>query len=84
MRVTEAVIIFVCALRNAGIAFTETQSETESYYFDVNGKQVRVSNYAGHQLKRNQFSVRTNAQTKLKDRVYSAKDISMLILKLQE
>ena len=84
MRVTDAVIIFVCALRDAGIALTETQSGTGSYYFDVNGKQVRVSNHAGHPLKRNQFSVRTDVQTKSKDRVYSAKDISMLILKLQE
>ena len=56
MRVTDAVIIFVCALRDAGIALTETQSGTGSYYFDVNGKQVRVSNHAGHPLKRIQLS----------------------------
>lgn len=84
MRVTDAVIIFVCALREAGIKFTETQAETGSYYFQVGSKQIRVSNHAGHELRRNQFSVRTDAQTKSKERVYSANDINMLVSKLEK
>ena len=79
MRVTDAVISLSVMLRDAGIAFSDYRSETGSYYFSTCGFQIRVSNHAGHALKRNEFSIRTDAQTKSKERIYSAKDIKMLV-----
>ena len=79
MRVTDAVISLSVMLREAGISFTDYRSETGSFYFSAECFQIRVSNHSGHQLKRNEFSIRTDAQTKSKDRVYSAKDIKMLV-----
>ena len=64
MRVTDAVISLSVMLRDAGLAFTDYRSETGSFYFSVGGIQVRVSNHSGHALKRNEFSIRTDAQTK--------------------
>lgn len=79
MRVTDAVIALSVILRDAGLVFTDYRSETGSYYFSVGAIQIRVSNHAGHALKRNEFSVRTDAQTKSKDRIYSANDIRALV-----
>lgn len=79
MRVTDAVISLSVMLRDAGIAFSDYRSETGSYYFSIKCFQIRVSNHAGHAMKRNEFSIRTDAQTKSKDRIYSAKDIKMLV-----
>lgn len=84
MRVTDAVISLSVILRDAGLAFTDYRSETGSFYFSVGGIQVRVSNHSGHELKRNEFSVRTDAQTKSKDRIYSANDIRALVARIVE
>lgn len=79
MRVTDAVIDLSVLLRDAGFSFSDYMADTGSYYFSTCGFQIRVSNHAGHALKRNEFSIRTDAQTKSKDRIYSAKDIKMLV-----
>ena len=84
MRVTDAVILLSCALRDAGIEFSDYMAGTGSYYFSVGDLQIRVSNHSGHSLPRSNFSVRTDAQTKSKDRVYNAKDISILVKKVSE
>ena len=84
MRVTDAVISLSVMLRDAGLAFTDYRSDTGSFYFTVGAIQVRVSNHSGHALKRNEFSVRTDAQTKSKDRIYSANDIRALVARIVE
>ena len=84
MRVTDAVILLSCALRDAGIQFSDRRAETGSYYFSVGNLQIRVSNHSGHSLSRREFSVRTDAQTKSKDRVYNAKDIRLLVKRFSE
>ena len=84
MRVTDAVIALSVMLRDAGLAFTDYRSDTGSFYFSVGDIQVRVSNHSGHTLKRNEFSVRTDAQTKSKDRIYSANDIRALVTRISE
>ena len=84
MRVTEAVILLSCALRDAGIKFSDYRAETGSYYFSVGNLQIRVSNHTGHSMSRREFSVRTDAQTKSKDRVYNANDTSLLVKKISE
>jgi hypothetical protein len=82
MRVTDAVILLSCALRDAGLQFSDYMAETGSYYFSVGNLQIRVSNHSGHSLSRSNFSVRTDAQTKTKDRIYNAMDISLLVKKI--
>ena len=84
MRVTDAVISLSVMLRDAGLVFTDYRSETGSFYFSVGVMQIRVSNHSGHALKRNEFSVRTDAQTKSKDRIYSANDIRALVARIVE
>ena len=84
MRVTDAVIALSVMLRDAGLAFTDYRSDTGSFYFSVGDIQVRVSNHSGHALKRNEFSIRTDAQTKSKDRIYSANDIRALVTRISE
>ena len=84
MRVTDAVILLACALRDANIQFSDHMASTGSYYFTVGKLQIRVANHSGHSLPRSNFSVRTDAQTKSKDRVYNAKDISLLVKKVSE
>ena len=84
MRVIDAVILLSCALRDAGIQFSDNRADTGSYYFSVGNLQIRVSNHPGHSMSRREFSVRTDAQTKSKDRVYNAKDISILVKKVSE
>ena len=84
MRVTDAVIALSVMLRDAGLAFTDYRSDTGSWYFSVGNTQIRVSNHSGHALKRNEFSVRTDAQTKSKDRIYSANDIRALVARIVE